>query len=119
MIAFSSSSAVVVKILSQTAAEYGLVRGTRVVVFVEEGGVSCNFALGGCFDVFVRGGMLVLAMLEEAVVAIVVDATKKRGHFQAYPSDICTTSRHIPYDDYSEYNAAADKNLPLHIERNY
>jgi len=76
---------VVVKILSQTAAGHGLVRGTPVVVFVEEGGVSCNFALGGCFDVFVRGGMLALAMLEEAVVAIVVDATAKKRTLPSLP----------------------------------
>ena len=55
----------VVKILLQTVAGHGLVRGTRFVVFVEEGGASSNVTLGGCLDVFARGGMLGPTMWKE------------------------------------------------------
>jgi len=49
----------------QMVAGHGLVRGTRFVVFVEEGCASCNVTLEGCLDVFARGGMLGPTMLEE------------------------------------------------------
>jgi len=56
---------VVVKILLQTVAGHSLVRGIHFVIFIEEGGTSCNVTQGGCLDVFAREGMLGLTMLED------------------------------------------------------